>query len=85
MNNSRLPQLSVIDLDFGCFYLIGYGCCPYAKGASGNVSTEDVFYMMQFVVRSMGMATIYVSNGYLLAQWSGRVLHSNILAKFSQR
>ena len=25
----------------------GLGGCPYAKGASGNVSTEDVLYMLQ--------------------------------------
>ena len=24
----------------------GLGGCPYAKGASGNVSTEDVIYLM---------------------------------------
>lgn len=24
----------------------GLGGCPYAKGASGNVSTEDVVYLM---------------------------------------
>ena len=25
----------------------GLGGCPYAKGASGNVATEDVIYMLQ--------------------------------------
>ncbi|MDB5771628.1 MAG: Hydroxymethylglutaryl-CoA lyase, partial [Burkholderia sp.] len=25
----------------------GLGGCPYAKGATGNVSTEDVLYLMQ--------------------------------------
>ena len=25
----------------------GLGGCPYAKGATGNVATEDVVYMMQ--------------------------------------
>ena len=24
----------------------GLGGCPYAKGASGNVATEDVLYML---------------------------------------
>ena len=24
----------------------GLGGCPYAKGASGNVATEDVVYML---------------------------------------
>jgi len=31
----------------------GTGGCPYAKGASGNVATEDVVYMLE----GMGMAT----------------------------
>ncbi|MOA26610.1 Hydroxymethylglutaryl-CoA lyase YngG [compost metagenome] len=25
----------------------GLGGCPYAKGASGNVASEDVLYMLQ--------------------------------------
>ena len=25
---------------------MGLGGCPYAKGASGNVATEDVLYML---------------------------------------
>jgi hydroxymethylglutaryl-CoA lyase len=31
----------------------GLGGCPYAKGATGNVATEDVLYMMQ----GLGIAT----------------------------
>ena len=31
----------------------GLGGCPYAKGASGNVATEDVVYMLH----GMGIAT----------------------------
>jgi hydroxymethylglutaryl-CoA lyase len=31
----------------------GLGGCPYAKGASGNVATEDVVYMCE----GMGIAT----------------------------
>ena len=31
----------------------GLGGCPYAKGATGNVATEDVLYMLQ----GMGIAT----------------------------
>lgn len=27
--------------------MAGLGGCPYAKGASGNVATEDVVYMLQ--------------------------------------
>jgi hydroxymethylglutaryl-CoA lyase len=31
----------------------GLGGCPYAKGATGNVSTEDLVYMLH----GMGIAT----------------------------
>jgi hydroxymethylglutaryl-CoA lyase len=31
----------------------GLGGCPYAKGATGNVATEDVVYMME----GMGIST----------------------------
>ncbi|MBU2407455.1 MAG: hydroxymethylglutaryl-CoA lyase, partial [Gammaproteobacteria bacterium] len=31
----------------------GLGGCPYAKGATGNVATEDVVYMLQ----GMGIET----------------------------
>ena len=27
--------------------MAGLGGCPYAKGATGNVATEDVLYLMQ--------------------------------------
>ncbi len=33
--------ISVLDSSVG-----GLGGCPYAKGASGNVPTEEVVYMM---------------------------------------
>ena len=33
--------------------MAGLGGCPYAKGASGNVATEDVVYMLD----GMGIAT----------------------------
>lgn len=40
--------VSTIDASVG-----GLGGCPYAKGASGNVATEDVVYMLQ----GMGIKT----------------------------
>jgi hydroxymethylglutaryl-CoA lyase len=33
--------------------IAGLGGCPYAKGATGNVATEDVVYMLQ----GMGIET----------------------------
>lgn len=41
-------RISVIDSAAG-----GLGGCPYARGASGNVATEDVLYMLA----GMGIAT----------------------------
>lgn len=41
-------RISVVDSAAG-----GLGGCPYAKGASGNVATEDVIYMLN----GMGIAT----------------------------
>jgi hydroxymethylglutaryl-CoA lyase len=40
--------VSVIDAS-----VAGLGGCPYAKGASGNVATEDVLYMLN----GMGIET----------------------------
>lgn len=33
----------------------GLGGCPYAKGASGNVATEDVIYMLEGLGLSTGV------------------------------
>jgi len=43
-------RFGVTTIDAG---LAGFGGCPYAKGASGNVATEDVVYMLQ----GMGIET----------------------------
>ena len=43
----------------------GLGGCPYAKGASGNVATEDVLYMLEGMGISTGIdlnQTIAVGN-----------------------
>jgi hydroxymethylglutaryl-CoA lyase len=51
----------------------GLGGCPYAKGATGNVSTEDVLYMME----GLGIATgidlnAVVDAGQFISQHLGR-------------
>ncbi len=51
----------------------GLGGCPYAKGATGNVSTEDVLYLMQ----GLGIATgidldAVVAAGQFISQHLGR-------------
>ena len=57
----------------------GTGGCPYAKGASGNVASEDVVYMLH----GMGMTTgvdldALVNTGRWLAGLLGRVTSSKV-------
>ena len=57
----------------------GTGGCPYAKGASGNVATEDVVYMLE----GMGMATgvdlpRLVETGLWLSALLGRASGSKV-------
>lgn len=40
---SYCPQMGISTVDSS---VAGLGGCPYAKGASGNVATEDVVYML---------------------------------------
>lgn len=43
--------------------IAGLGGCPYAKGASGNVATEDVVYMLN----GLGVKTNVDMNKLMLA------------------
>jgi hydroxymethylglutaryl-CoA lyase len=57
----------------------GTGGCPYARGASGNVATEDVVYMLE----GMGIATgvdlaKLIDTGRWLAQQLGRDTASKV-------
>ena len=57
----------------------GLGGCPYAKGATGNVSTEDVVYMLH----GMGIATgidldMLVDAGAFISDFLGRPPNSNV-------
>jgi len=57
----------------------GLGGCPYAKGATGNVSTEDVVYMLH----GMGIATgidldQLVDAGVFISDFLGRQPNSNV-------
>lgn len=47
--------LAALEAGIGIFHtsVAGLGGCPYAKGATGNVATEDVLYML----RGMGIET----------------------------
>ncbi|RJG07504.1 hydroxymethylglutaryl-CoA lyase [Noviherbaspirillum cavernae] len=51
----------------------GLGGCPYAKGATGNVSTEDVLYMMQGLGIDTGIdLDAVVDAGQFISQHLGR-------------
>ena len=59
--------------------IAGLGGCPYAKGATGNVSTEDVVYMLH----GMGIATgidldKLVDAGVFISDFLGRKPNSNV-------
>ena len=63
----------------------GTGGCPYAKGASGNVATEDVVYMLE----GMGMATgvdlpRLVETGLWLSSLLGRASGSKVTTASSK-
>ena len=39
----------------------GLGGCPYARGASGNVSTEDVVYLLHgLAIKTVGFLIIFL-------------------------
>lgn len=66
--------VSVIDSS-----IAGLGGCPYAKGASGNVATEDVLYMLNGLGIETGLdmdALIGVSR--FVAEFTGRPPRSKV-------
>ena len=62
----------------------GLGGCPYAKGASGNVATEDVLYMLQGLEIETGAdLTQVISAGNDISGALGRASGSKVaLANF---
>ena len=57
----------------------GLGGCPYAKGATGNVATEDVVYMLH----GLGIATgidldRVIDAGEYICAALGRPTHSRV-------
>lgn len=47
--------------------IAGLGGCPYAKGASGNVATEDVVYMLNGlgVKTNVDLAKLLVTGDFI--------------------
>lgn len=63
----------VVDASVG-----GLGGCPYARGASGNVATEDLVYMLH----GMGMKTGVDLNALAnIAQWISGVLERPVASR----
>lgn len=66
----------------------GLGGCPYAQGATGNVATEDVLYLLAGLGIDTGIdLTAVVNIGQWISQQLGRPAHSragNALAKRKQ-
>ena len=57
----------------------GLGGCPYAKGATGNVATEDVLYMLHGMGINTGINLDLVCDaGQYISQVLGRVPHSRV-------
>ena len=57
----------------------GLGGCPYARGASGNVATEDVVYMLH----GMGVETgidleKLIETGRFISDFIGRIPQSRV-------
>jgi hydroxymethylglutaryl-CoA lyase len=57
----------------------GLGGCPYAKGATGNVSTEDVLYMMNGLGIETGVdLDAVVDAGQFISNYLGRKAASRV-------
>lgn len=67
---------SVVDSSLG-----GYGGCPFAPGASGNVATEDVAYLLE----TSGIATgLDLDRVIEAANWLGGVMQRPVPAMVSK-
>jgi hydroxymethylglutaryl-CoA lyase len=57
----------------------GLGGCPYAKGASGNVASEDLLYMLQGLGIDTGVdLTALIGAGNFISQRFGRSSQSRV-------
>ena len=64
----------------------GLGGCPYAKGATGNVATEDVVYMLQGMGIDTGIdLNALVDAGQFISAHLGRPSHSRVARALMSR
>ena len=73
-NTLASPELGIWHFDTS---VAGLGGCPYAKGATGNVASEDVVYMLH----GMGIETgidldKLIDAGKFISDFLGRKPHS---------
>ncbi|RLA39201.1 MAG: hydroxymethylglutaryl-CoA lyase, partial [Gammaproteobacteria bacterium] len=62
----------------------GLGGCPYAKGASGNVATEDVVYMLNGLDIETGLdLEALISAGNRISKTLGRESGSRVARALS--
>jgi len=62
----------------------GLGGCPYAKGASGNVATEDVVYMLNGmnITTNIDMSKLVVAGEYMDSMLNNRLSQSKVSKAF---
>lgn len=67
--------VTVFDTSIG-----GLGGCPYAPGASGNVSTEDVVYMFQRMgyLKKLNLKSLVDLNHQISGMLGGKILPSKV-------
>ena len=59
--------------------IAGLGGCPYARGASGNVATEDVVYMLDGMDIETGIdLTKLIETGHFISSFLGRLPQSRV-------
>lgn len=64
----------------------GLGGCPYAKGASGNVATEDLVYMLNGMQIETGInLELLTQAGLTMMQALGRDTNSKVAKAISQK
>lgn len=74
-------QYVALELGFRRFdsSVAGLGGCPYAKGASGNVSTEDLVYMLEGAGMNTGIdLDKLIFAGHQICRSLNRANHSNV-------
>jgi len=75
--------LSVVDSSTA-----GLGGCPYAKGASGNVATEDVLYMLEGLGVDTGgvnLTKVVEAGAYICEQLGNRPTQSKVAKAISKK